>query len=284
MKTILLATDFSNQSRDAVRYGYQLAQQVRADVVLCNAIIVPAEVPQGGMMTWQVEEYDMLKEDSADELRRFKNELEQSLPATGYRPKVSCMSEAGRVSDVVTSIALAQNMDMIVIGGHVGGSLSSLLLGNHVKMLIDSTPKPLLLVSPDTAFKPIKKIAFATEFKKLEQDLKHIYELIGWAKMLNAEILLVHITNDKQDEQLLHKSLSDCLLDLSNKANYPNIYYRLINNNQVEAGLEWLCGHGQIDILAMVHQPRNLFAEVLDHSHTKKMAGASQLPLLVFPA
>jgi len=38
MKTILLATDFSESSKDAARYGYALACQIKANVLLANAM------------------------------------------------------------------------------------------------------------------------------------------------------------------------------------------------------------------------------------------------------
>jgi hypothetical protein len=52
MKTILLATDFSESSKDAARYGYALACQIKAKVVIVNAMIIAAEIPQTGFVTW----------------------------------------------------------------------------------------------------------------------------------------------------------------------------------------------------------------------------------------
>jgi nucleotide-binding universal stress UspA family protein len=284
MKTILIATDFSENSKAAARYGYELARLVKLNVILCNAIIVPAEVPQAGLVVWPMEEYDVLMKESETELNRFKAELEQAVPPEDFKPKVTCISEAGVVSEVVKTIASGHKIDMILIGVHAGKGLSQFILGNHVHSLIDNTPGPLLLVPPGAVFKPVKKIAFATEFKHPEHDLKTIYDLIAWAKMFNAEVLLTHITDKKVEPGALTKSLDDYLLDISNKADYPNIYYRFIKNERIEDGLDWLCQHGQVDMLAMVHQPHNLFAELFKGSHTKKMAGQIHLPLLVFPA
>jgi hypothetical protein len=149
---------------------------------------------------------------------------------------------------------------------------------------MDAATQPLIVVKPLTVFKPIKKIAFATAFENPDSDLKTIYQLIDWVKLWNAEILLTHITNNRKDTSTLQKKLADCLLDLSNKAGYPHIYYRLIDNNNIEDGLKWLCENGQVDILAMAHRSRNLFENFFGNSHSKKMAGLSQVPLLIFPA
>ena len=72
MKTILFPTDFSENSIHAVRYGYYLARQIKADIILCNAVIIPAEAPQDGLVVWPLEESDMLLKDSTSELVKLK--------------------------------------------------------------------------------------------------------------------------------------------------------------------------------------------------------------------
>ncbi|QKJ32987.1 universal stress protein [Mucilaginibacter mali] len=283
MKTIVIATDFSEGSKDAARYGYHLARQVRSNILLCHAIIIPAEIPQAGMVFWQDEEYELLLEDSASALHEFKEMLDSSLPATGFRPVISCKSQPGIMADVVKALAATPDNELIVSGTHQGRVFNNLLLGNHASNMIDNADKPVLMVSPGTEFRPIKKIAYATEFKDPENDLQHIYQLVYWAKQLNAEVLLVHICNEKKESPVLKEMIADYLVGISNNADYPNIYYRLIRNDRVDEGLDWICDHGQIDMLAMVHQHHNLFGELFAHSHTKQMADHLQLPLLVFP-
>jgi hypothetical protein len=56
MKTILFPTDFSENAKHAIRYGYYLSRQIKADIVLCNAVIIPAEATAGrpgGMAGWK---------------------------------------------------------------------------------------------------------------------------------------------------------------------------------------------------------------------------------------
>lgn len=283
MKTILLATDFSESSKDAARYGFDLACRIGARVVLVNAMIIAAEVPQTGMVSWPEEEFDALLQGYETEIQKFKSELAARIAPDAYRPEVLCINEAGRLTEVVKKADETYQTDIAVIGTHRGGLLSRLLIGNHAEQLIDSTDSPLLIIKPGTIFKPIKKIAFATEFKNPEQDLKIIYRLISLAKLLNAEILLAHVSDQHENSAVLQQKIADYLLDLSNKADYPHIYYRLISNAKTEAGLTWLCEHGMVDMLAMVHHSRNIFAEYFGSSYTKKMNKLLDMPLLVFP-
>jgi hypothetical protein len=52
MKTLLIPTDFSANSKHAASYGYNLAKLIKANVGLCNSVIVPAEIPQAGFGTY----------------------------------------------------------------------------------------------------------------------------------------------------------------------------------------------------------------------------------------
>jgi nucleotide-binding universal stress UspA family protein len=74
------------------------------------------------------------------------------------------------------------------------------------------------------------------------------------------------------------------MTELSDKADYPYIYYRLVKDDRTEKGLDWLCEHGQVDMLAMVHRPHGFFDGLLYGSYTQKMAAHISIPLLVFPS
>jgi nucleotide-binding universal stress UspA family protein len=284
MKTLLIPTDFSANARHAAEYGYYLAKQMRANVLLCNAVIVPAEMPQTGFTSCMAEESELLIDDSTDELQRLKAHLELTDQTDSFRPEVGYVNEAGRVANVVNTHSAAAHVGLVVIGQHSNSSLSSFLLGNHSGALIDAAKKPLLIVPPQARVQMVKKIAFATDFNKIGKDLKSIYELIALARPLKAEILLTHVYTGKHDAAVM-QPLTDLLMtELSNKADYPHIYYRALEDTNAEKGLTWLCEHGQVDILAMNHGPYSVIGDIFNLSHTKKMAAHLSVPLLVFQA
>jgi nucleotide-binding universal stress UspA family protein len=283
MKKLLVATDFSANAKHAAEYGYLLAKQIKAGVFLCNIITVPAEMPGSGMVVWPMDEGDVLLDDSIEELKRLKAHLEQTDHTETFRPPVDYLNETGTVKEIVNDVSSKQKIDFVIAGTHQPGGLDGFLLGDHTYDLINACIKPLLIIPATAHFAPIKKIAFASDFEHPENDLKEIYELIALAKMLNAEILITHVYNKNMDSLKFEKQIEQFLLEISNKANYPQIYYRILKQNPVESGLEWLCDHGQIDMLAMVHRAHGFFHTLFKGSHTQKMAKKINIPLLVFP-
>lgn len=284
MKTLMIPTDFSANATHAAEFGYNLAKQIKANIILLNAVIVPAELPQAGLVVWPSDEYDVLMDESASELRMLKSRLEADLTPPEFKPSIALVSKAGIVTDVVNGITQSQAVDLQVIGPHTNNGLSGFILGNHARKIIDNALVPILLVPKEARIKAIKNIAFATDFTNPAEDLECIYKLIEFARPLNAEILLTHVYNDNSENKDFLERVNQLVVQLSNKANYAHIYYRLIKNKHPEKGLGWLCDEGNIDMLAMVHRRNSYFNSLLMGSHTHKMAENITIPLLVYPA
>jgi nucleotide-binding universal stress UspA family protein len=283
MKKLLIATDFSANAKHAAEYGYQFAKQLKAGIFLCNSIAVPANVAMSGMTVWPQDESVALMDDSDEELKRLKKHLEHADHTDAFRPPVDYLNETGTVRQTVNDAVFKQKVDMIIAGSHVPDILGRFFLGNHVHELIEFCIKPLLIIPNTAEFKPVKKIAFATDFENPDDDLEQIYQLIDFARLLDAEILLTHIYDGSEPLAKLEKRIEQFLIEISNKANYPQIYYRIIKQDIIELGLDWLCEHSQIDMLAMVHRKHDFLDSILKGSHTKKMAGHITIPLLIFP-
>jgi len=283
MKNVLIATDFSGNARHAALYGYKLAQQLRANIILCNAFLVPSEMPEAGMVTWPMYEYDEIADDNATMLRKLKTELEESVESEIFKPFVHCKSEVGPFISVITDLVASENICLTVMGTHGNNGLSEFVLGNHSRRMINDTTVPLLLVPGRAKAGSIKKIAFATDFKQPQKDLESIYDLIRLIRPLNAELLITHIQDDKEADPDLKKQIDEFMTELSNKADYPAIYYRVVKDHKIENGLDWVYEHGHVDVLAMVHRRHNFFERLVPGSFTQKIARQITIPLLVIP-
>ncbi|MCC8425512.1 universal stress protein [Mucilaginibacter sp. UR6-11] len=280
MKTLLIATDLSENARHAATYGYHLAQQLKAKVLLCHVMNVPAEIPQTGMVPWPADVYEDMLQDSDNELAKLKCRLIAEGDPGGYQPEIICVHEAGFVTDVVNAEADAHRADMILIGMHGNDGFTTLMIGNHSRKMIDSAVRPLLLIPADAAFKPIKKIAFASDFKQPGQDIKTINELVAFARPLGAELVLAHI-DQRNDDPECNTIANQLLTEITAGLDHQEVSYQVVKSNRVEDGLSWLVGHAHIDLIAMAHRDHGFFDQLFKGSHTQKAAGKMSVPLLV---
>jgi nucleotide-binding universal stress UspA family protein len=287
MKTILVPTDFSAPANNAARYALHLAKSMKTGIRLCSAISVPAEAPMAPQVAWPLEDYTSIKNFTTAQLELSVEKLEQKLEEQaeglppGYQPAIGYSSEVGSVTEVIRNVMGEQKMSLVVMGMSGAGGLSRLFLGSNSRELIEKANFPIILIPADFIYKPIKKIAFATDLSK--GDIEVIHSLAGMARYFNAEILVSHVTDEKYESPEEKQAIDNFLSEVSDKVNYPKIYYRHVRSIDVDQGLNWLYEHSQIDMLAMVHRPHHFLSKLIRGSYTQRLAKHITIPLLVFP-
>jgi nucleotide-binding universal stress UspA family protein len=282
MKTILVATDFSATSIHAAKFAYLFAEQIKADIILCNATIERAIVPEAGNADNE-KKVDSFVEGNLIQLKSIKKQIEHYGKNTDFKPIVRCTMEAGPVTDVVNKTIANEQVDLVVIGTHGTGGTGTFLLGNDSRIMVDEMKKPLMLVPPAAQIGPIKRIAFATDFKHKDNDLESIYQLIPWAKLLNAKILLTHVHEDEDHSVEFQERMKEFIIEIEKKAAYHNLDFRAFRSAGAESGLLWLAQHGQIDVLAMQHHSHTFFDSLFRGSQNYLAARELPIPILVFP-
>lgn len=285
MKTILVPTDFSAAADNAARYALRLAKCLHTGMELSHAFAVPLEAPGAAQLAWPAEDYSSLKEQVTSDLSALSDKLEReergvSSPQS-YHPRVGYSSEVGTVKDMIRNKVAEQQLNLVVMGMSGAGGLSRFFLGSQSRELIEVATFPVLLVPKNAVYTPVRKIAFATDLGV--EDIEVIHALAGLARLLNAEILITHCTNEKYEPVSHAGQVDEFLAGLTAKADYDKIYYRHVKSADIDRGLDWLSEHGQVDVLAMVHHPRHFLNKLLSGSHTQAMARHIHIPLLVFP-
>jgi nucleotide-binding universal stress UspA family protein len=286
MKTILVPTDFSPPADNAARYAFHLAKRLWARVRLCHAIKVPAETQHAMQVEWPLEDYTSLKAEVVQQLTvSIKKLMKEEGSVTNsqiYRPEVEYSSEIGNVTDVIRNIVDDQKISLVVMGMSGASEINKLFLGSNSRDIIEKANFPVLLIPAKAAYKPIQKIGFATDLSK--GDVELIHSLASLAQPFNAEVLLVHVADDKTEQPAHQHKLDDFLNEVTCKINYSKIYFRLVKNTDVTQGLDWMTEYGMINMLVMVHRQAGFLKMLFEGSHTQKQAARVDIPLLVLPA
>lgn len=285
MKTILVLTDFSIRADHAAHYAIKLAQKIKANVLLCNVFLIPSTTPMATQIAWPMENFEMLEQDSTDDLveiaGRLNNRLNIDTADGGFRPKIDFCSKAGLVAETINEIAKENHVVMVVIGTHAKHGFGSFLSGDHAKDIIENAHCPVLLVPNQVHFEGFNKLAFATDLTQTDIDVLH--SLSGLAKHFDAEIMVTHIADESEQDNQAEPGVKIFLSMVSSKINYDKIYYRAVKGKKVVVGLDWIAAHADIDLLVMVHRKKGFFQSLFQGSITPKVADHLTKPLLVFP-
>src|ERR1700761_6515310 len=120
MKTILVPTDFSPAASNAAWYGFQLAARLKANMLLCNAMMVPMEVVGTSEGMWPMEDYTSVQHDTAIQLEHEVKELmmkhKTAALTDSFCPEVSCTCELGPVNSVIRDTAEEFGISLAVMG------------------------------------------------------------------------------------------------------------------------------------------------------------------------
>ena len=280
MKNLLLLTDFSATADNAVSYGYQLAKEIKANVLLCNVVDIPAQIPQFETLVMPLPGYDYSLSDNEKELNKISERLEHQGPHADFRPVITCIEEAGRLSDVVTNLTQRHSIDLVIMGIHVNKGIIEWALGNHVNELIDLTKIPVLVIPKNSRYKKIRKMALAANHNNKE--LNAVSLISKLAKKLNAELFLFRVLDDQhgKEEIMAERGLLTEIKKLTGEVKFS---VRTAVNGSVEKQLRSLSKVEHIDLLMMIHQHKSLLSDLVLGSHSRKMAGITDLPLLVVP-
>jgi len=281
MKTIIVPVDFSKISYGAARYAIELALATNASVTLCHAFIVPQETPVAAQIAWPLDDYETLKKDATHELEQMRDQLIQDAGNGHQFPLMTIESEAGPLNEVLANIIGRQQVMLVVMGMSGVKGIDHFLFGSHTKELIESAKFPLLLVPPKAKFNGLTKIVFASDLHR--GDSVPFSFLAEFGRFFQAELVVAHITHQKQDDPELTDKIRNFMAMLTDKTQYPELSYSHIDSLDTDHGLDWLAEHDFNDMVAIVHRKHSLWYKLFKGSHTRKLAEHIQIPLLVFP-
>jgi universal stress protein A len=142
-KKILVATDFSETSDEAVRHAQELATALRASLYLLH--IVSSDLGPGAPELWGVDSDD-LQERLETKAKTELDQLGATLAQDGVVPHAA--TRFGAAADSINDYAREQDIDLIVIGTHGRSGVEHLLLGSVAENVVRGAPCPVLVVRP----------------------------------------------------------------------------------------------------------------------------------------
>jgi nucleotide-binding universal stress UspA family protein len=147
MKKILIATDGSASSAEAVEFGVELAAEHEAAVIFVHVASATDVVPMAGYgmagalprVPHEVTEYD----------RASLEDAEQAATEHGVRTSMKLL--VGNTVDEIVTYADNQDVDMIVVGSRGHGAFASALLGSVSRGILSESKRPVMIVRGQAA-------------------------------------------------------------------------------------------------------------------------------------
>jgi nucleotide-binding universal stress UspA family protein len=271
MKTILVATDFSKASDNAVYYAADLGKYLNAKLILVNAFSLPVT----GIETLQsFDVLTVLKSNSQLALLKIKNDLNFRL---GFDIVMECVSELGSAFELITETSKKISADLIVMGMASNlGNFKQQIIGSNTISVARNIRMPLLIVPENVKYKRILKMAYACDYNE-NQDML-LNQARNFCDLFNAKFELVIV--QKPEEELIHNYRdNNALLEKQ----FFSISHKkvVIRNDDVSEALDVYVQINKPDLILINPQKHNLFYRLFYGSVTKDLIFKSNLPLII---
>jgi nucleotide-binding universal stress UspA family protein len=278
MKNILIPTDFSENSWNAVKYALEFFKNTKCDFYLLHVSIIynyaSGESPIMPLPAIEIIDKTVLKQ-AKTQLKKLLKKIDH-LP---HNPEHNfyTISNYDYFIDAVKAHVEEKNIDLIVMGTKGASGLKKVMIGSNTGDLITRVKCPVLIVPENAAFEEIKEIAFPTDYH-LFYPTKILNNILQFTKMHDAALRIVHIA--KKDEEVTE-------FQLENKEFLKNFFaeekhsFHKITNKKIEDGVQCFVESRDIDMIIMIAKNLNLFQRILFRPTVEEISYHTDVPFLV---
>lgn len=259
MDKILVPTDFSDNSKPAIRFAIRMAARSKTFLIFIHIVS-----PEGDL------------EKSKLKLEGFIRTIYQSMrldmldisfeAIRGFKADISILEYCSQHSDI----------DYICISTR-GASFFNKILGTNTSNLIEKSTVPVIAIPKGYRVKPLNTILYATDLENLENELQVV---VDYARPKGLSVEILHFTSPSTLD--LQEKLNG---DLEVKMNYP-LKIRVVKNDDSHPLLKNL--QHQIDkikpsmVCLFTNNKRTFFEKIFLSSLTENISYQTNVPILAY--
>lgn len=273
-KNILIPTDFSNSSQNALMHAVVIAEKLKAGITLLNVIEPPFNFPTNieGVV-------DFLQENSEQHLGQMIEAVKEAYPETEV--KIKKQIKIGKAVPQILETISDQKIDLVILGTSVDAPNRKILFGSVSTDVILKSPKVVIAVPEfiDAQRADYKKLLFATNFRK--SDIEHLKALAGFASFFDSEIELIHVAeSESMETDIKFRGLKELIKELNI---YDKITFSLIKEEDTFKGISEFSEKNSISMIVLNRYRKSIVEVLMNRNYAKILSMYSKVPLLVFP-
>ena len=271
MKTIVVPTDFSPVSINAMNFATNMALAIDANILLLNVYNIPVSYAEVPMVLVSVEE---LKKESETKLQEFKKGI---IHITSGKVKVAIESRMGNTVDELEELCNKIQPFAVVMGAKGKTGIENIVFGSTTLTAIRHLKWPVICVPPGKEFgKGIKKIGFACDFREVVESTP-VHFIKEMVKEFAAEL---HILNVDYNNKSFRPETPEQSFLLHNLLNDVNPHYHFINNPDIEDGINEFAETNNLDLVITIPKKHKLLDGIFKPSSTRQLVFQSHIPIM----
>ncbi len=278
MKNILVPTDFSKTSINALDVGVEIAKKSNAQVTLLHVVEEASSSSFSVTGEWQ-------KEDWSDKLftLRMLEKAKVQLEKLVLDPKYSSVNlngelRLGNAFHGMRTIITEHKVDLVVMGTQGRSGAAEVVIGTNTERVVRHAKCPVLSINKKPARVDFKNIVYATAMHKDEEVFSRMVKKTQ--QLYNSTVHLVRINTpgDFQRDYVV----KDYMEKFAKKLGLKNYTINVFNDITEEDGIIYFAETIDADMIAMATHGRTGFAHVLAGSIAEDVVSHAKRPVLTF--
>lgn len=272
-KKILVPIDFSADAEHALQFALELNKKLKSEISLFHSYAVPVYATDLPLTIPDISEIEKV---AMDGLTKIKLKYQSLYPDS----RIGTYISEGFAEDAISAAVEKIKADLIVMGTKGASGLREALIGTVTAAVIEHANCPVLTVPSMVKWTDVKKIVYATSYE--EGDFGHVETVIDFAKALNAELILLHISTGKYDRTYEFDAIQRYKERLEQDTDFHKISIKLLVEEDVFLAISNYTDEVKADIIAMNLRSRSFMQKLFERSLTKRMAYHTHIPLFAF--
>ena len=274
MEKILVTTDFSANSKAALRFAIQLASQNKFDLTFFHSyyVLIPTSWSNN-----KISEYKKIEEKKIqNKLDRFVEMMYKNMGINSS--KFECVIKSSAFTEINIRKYATENKFSFICTGATGAGKFKRLFGTTTAKLIKESHVPVIAVPNNYKENNISSILYASDLLNIEKELKKV---IDFARPLKAQVVLLHFSSP-------YKFVDSKTFEarVKNISRYNNIEVHIENEIQDQPRasiIGSILRETKSSLMIMfTEQRRNLFQKIFLSSKSVKHSFKTQVPLLIY--
>ncbi len=276
MKNILIPTDFSENSKDALDYAISLFKGSNVRFYILNTYdqLVASDHFDVTVAT-NMKTIQLLKENSDTQLKAITTYLKNK---NSELHQIETLSKIGTLIGAIKEIVEEKSIDLIVMGTKGETSSSNIFFGSNTIQVINTRIAPVLAVPAGYKFKPLRNILFPTDLQIALGD-RHLKLLLAIAKERKCKITLLHkLFRGLNSLQRAHRAMLEKYLAA------VDFSFETIEDKEIDDAVFDYERKHPTDLLAMINNKHSFLENLFFKPVVSKIVKDTDIPFLVIPS
>lgn len=276
MKSVLLPTDFSQNSWNAIEYALEFLKDEPCVFYLLHVNTLSHSIlndPTYRDSSNVIEE--VYTKPSKVQLLKLMKRISKVSNNKAHR--FYSIVDNGFFIDVIRSQIIDKQIDLIIMGTKGASGLKKIIIGSNAGDVIVKVKCTTLIVPENAKYQAIEEIAFPTDFSSFN-NFKTLHPLMTIIEKFAAKLSFLHVNKKKTELNVEQHRNKELLEDFFNGLDYD---FYFLTNKRLEDAVQCFTESRAVDMIVMVAKNLNYFQQILFNTRVENISYHTDIPFLV---